>query len=115
MNGAFDRCAIEPRIAIGGFSDGASYALTLGAINGDLFTAIVAFSPGFVVAGDRHGSPRVFVSHGTRDEILPINRTSRRIVPQLRDEGYAVTYREFDGPHTVPEPVLREAFEWLSK
>ena len=31
-----------------GFSDGASYALSLGAANGDLFTHIAAFSPGFM-------------------------------------------------------------------
>ena len=36
------------RLAIGGFSDGASYALSLGLINGDLFTHIIAFSPGYM-------------------------------------------------------------------
>jgi predicted esterase len=40
------------RIAVGGFSDGASYALSLGLINGDLFRRVVAFSPGFVIPGD---------------------------------------------------------------
>jgi predicted esterase len=39
------------RIAIGGFSDGATYALSLGLINGDLFRKIVAFSPGFLIDG----------------------------------------------------------------
>src|SRR3954453_19127930 len=33
-------------LAIGGFSDGASYALSVGVINGDLFSHVVAFSPG---------------------------------------------------------------------
>jgi phospholipase/carboxylesterase len=36
------------RIALSGFSDGASYALTVGLANGDLFTHILAFSPGFM-------------------------------------------------------------------
>src|SRR5215203_3590475 len=45
----FSRYAIDPlRLAIGGFSDGASYALSLRITNGDLFTHVLAFSPGFV-------------------------------------------------------------------
>ena len=55
----FATVAVDPmRIAIAGFSDGATYALSLGLINGDLFPRIVAFSPGFVVAGEAHGPPR---------------------------------------------------------
>src|SRR5262249_54798131 len=78
----FDSLAIDPaRVAIGGFSDGATYALSLGLINGDLFRRVVAFSPGFVVSGEMHGKPAFFVSHGTADTILPIEDCSRVIVP----------------------------------
>jgi predicted esterase len=35
-------------------------------------------------------------------------------VPQLEREGYEVRYREFDGPHTVPGAVAREALEWFT-
>jgi phospholipase/carboxylesterase len=112
----FARIAIDPaRLAVGGFSDGASYALSLGLINGDLFTHVVAFSPGFMVADETRGRPAIFVSHGVNDEILPIDRTSRRLVPELRRAGYAVDYREFDGPHTVPAASVREAFDWMSR
>jgi phospholipase/carboxylesterase len=111
----FDRCAIDPRkLSVGGFSDGASYALTLGLTFGELFTHIIAFSPGFNAARERRGSPRIFVSHGTGDEILPIQNTSRRLVPLLKRSGYDVLYREFDGPHTIPPPVTTAAFKWLS-
>ncbi|WP_439331130.1 alpha/beta hydrolase [Modestobacter altitudinis] len=102
------------RVVIAGFSDGASYALGLGLANGDLFRRIVAFSPGFVPPGTpRRGSPPVFVSHGDADDVLPIDRTSRAIVPELRDDGYDVTYREFAGPHAVPPDIAREAVDWL--
>ena len=111
----FDRFSVDPgRLAMTGFSDGASYALSLGLTNGDLFSHLVAFSPGFMAPAVRRGKPPVFVSHGTRDEVLPIEDTSRRIVPMLRREGYEVRYREFDGPHAVPKPVAREALEWLT-
>ncbi|MGY1887442.1 MULTISPECIES: alpha/beta hydrolase [unclassified Blastococcus] len=111
----FATLPVDPgRIAVAGFSDGASYALGLGLANGGLFSHVVAFSPGFVPSAPRSGRPAVFVSHGVADEVLPIDRTSRRIVPALEDDGYDVTYREFDGPHTVPPDVAREAVEWLA-
>jgi predicted esterase len=101
------------RLAIEGFSDGASYALSLGLSNGDLFTHVIAFSPGFRVSGTRRGAPRVFISHGRQDPVLPIASTSRRIVPKLEEDGYDVTYREFDGPHSVPPSLAEEALAWL--
>src|SRR3954469_16968621 len=86
---AFDQCAVDPkRLAIGGFSDGATYALSVGLTNGDFFTHIIACSPGFIVPGTFKGQPKVFISHGTADNILPINDTSRRIVPGLEKAGY---------------------------
>ena len=108
----FDRYAVDARrLAIGGFSDGASYALSLGLTNGDLFTSIIAFAPGFAAPASLHGRPRIYISHGTQDRVLPIDRCSRRLVPVLRGEGYDVRYREFEGGHTIPPDVRREAIE----
>ena len=107
----FAQLPVDPaRIAIGGFSDGATYALSLGLINGDLFRRIVAFSPGFVVDGAWTGRPTCFVSHGVADTTLPIDRCSRRIVADLRRRGYDITYREFDGGHEMPEAILKAGF-----
>lgn len=111
----FAMVAVDPaRLAIGGFSDGATYALSLGLINGDLFPRIIAFSPGFVVDGAAHGRPQCFVSHGTADGVLPIERCSRRIVPALRQRGHDVTYREFTGGHELPPAIVTEAMAWLT-
>jgi predicted esterase len=110
----FDRYAVDPaRLAIGGFSDGASYALSVGITNGDLFTHVIAFSPGFMAPASQHGAPRLFISHGTHDEVLPINRCSRRIVPQVQAAGYDVLYQEFDGPHTIPAEIARQGVDWF--
>jgi poly(3-hydroxybutyrate) depolymerase len=106
-------CPVAAR-SVGGFSDGASYALSLAVANGDVFDAAVAFSPGFVVSHVVHGSPRLFVSHGVRDAVLPIDACSRRLVPDLRRGGYDVTYREFPGGHEVPDEVAHEAVSWLT-
>jgi len=110
----FSRCALDPaRVAVGGYSDGASYALSLGLANGDLFSDVFAFSPGFLAPVGQRGSPRIFVSHGTRDGWLPIDSCSRRIVPQLECAGYEVTYHEFEGGHVVPPGIVREAASWF--
>ncbi len=112
----FSRYAVDPaRLAIGGFSDGASYALSLGITNGDLFTHVIVFSPGFVAPAGQSGAPRIFVSHGTRDGALPIDRCSRRIAPELRRGGYEVTYREFDGGHEISPEISLEAVGWFSR
>jgi predicted esterase len=114
---AFAARTVDPgRLGLSGFSDGASYALGLGLANGDLFGSVLAFSAGFIPDGStRSGKPRVFMSHGTKDTILPIESCSRRIVPGLKRAGYEVTYREFDGPHTVPADISAEAVRWWLK
>ncbi|HYP02857.1 MAG TPA: PHB depolymerase family esterase [Pyrinomonadaceae bacterium] len=110
----FSRCNINPQsVAIGGFSDGASYALSLGLTNGDLFTHVIAFSPGFMAPASRQGKPRLFISHGTQDSVLPVERCSRRITQQVESAGYELRYREFDGAHAVPHEIAREAVDWF--
>jgi phospholipase/carboxylesterase len=99
-------------MAVIGVSDGASYALSVGLSNGDVFSTVIAFSPGFVAMLEPVGRPRIFVSHGTGDRILPIDACSRSFVPMLRDAGYDVMLREFDGGHDVPAPVADEALRW---
>jgi predicted esterase len=100
-------------MAIGGFSDGASYALSLGLMKGEQFSDIIAFSPGFAAPANPSGNPRIFISHGVRDQVLPIEQSSRRIVPRLRSGGYNVEYVEFSGGHSVPEHIAAAAFEWF--
>jgi phospholipase/carboxylesterase len=111
----FRRCAVDPaHVVVEGFSDGATYALSLGLTNGDLFKRIIAFSPGFIAASAFTGKPQVYISHGTADNILPIDSCSRRIVPELKGLGYDVRYHEFEGGHQVPEEIAREAAGWLT-
>jgi phospholipase/carboxylesterase len=102
------------RLSIGGVSDGASYALSLGIANGDRFGRVVAFSPGFAAPPEQVGRPRLFISHGVHDRVLPIDLCSRPLVASLREGGYDVEYREFDGGHEMPEPIVHAAFRWLT-
>ena len=115
LDRTFARYAIDPgKLAVEGFSDGASYALSLGITNGDLFSHVLAFSPGFCWPGAEIGTPRIFVSHGTSDNVLPIDACSRKIVPRIQRSGYATRYVEFDGGHTVPPEIVQDALSWFA-
>lgn len=114
LQSVFERYTINPQqCSIGGFSDGASYALSIGTTNGELFSHIVAFSPGFMRPGYLEGRPKIYISHGTNDEVLSIDYCSRRLVPRLEKQGYDVKYHEFDGPHTVPRSICQEGVHWF--
>lgn len=108
------RYAVDPkRLAVGGFSDGASYALSLGIINGGLFSHIIALSPGFMAPVSPEGLPRIFISHGVKDRVLPIDACSRTLALRLKKAGYDLEYIEFPGGHSVPEHIMEEAFDWF--
>ena len=100
------------RVAFAGFSDGASYALSLGLANGDLAEAVLAFSPGFVAPPSRTGRPRCWVAHGTADTVLPVDRCGRRVAALLERADHEVHYEEFDGGHVVRPDHLVSALAW---
>lgn len=112
----FARCRIEAQsVALLGFSDGASYALSLGVANGDLFSHLIAFSPGLLdLTTKRHGRPPIFVSHGRQDMILLASVTRNGIVPRLRKWGHEVTLHEFKGGHSVPDSIRTLALDWFA-
>ncbi len=65
----FDRYTIDPsKVAITGFSHGASYALSAGLTNGDLFTHVIAFSPNHMAPKVHLGRVRLFISQGKNDK-----------------------------------------------
>lgn len=107
LNDVFSQMRIDPhRCFIGGFSDGASYALSLGLANGDLFPAIVANSPGFCMPACRVDLPRVLITHGRQDRILPFDITGSRLAVQLDQAGYSVTFHAYDDGHTLTPEVI---------
>jgi phospholipase/carboxylesterase len=114
LKDTYARCAVDrKRMAIAGHSDGASYALSFGIGTGETFGHVMAFSPGVMQPIEVHGKPRIFISHGLSDSVMPIEVTSRQFVPRLKKLGYDVTYREYEGRHGVPPAVVREGFTWF--
>jgi len=99
------------RVTLAGFSDGASYALTIGPTRPDRYRAIIAFSPGFQARpASASGRQPVFVSHGRADRLLAFDGARDRVVPAMRAARHAVTFRPFAGGHTIPAEIIAEAF-----
>jgi len=115
LRDTYARCRVDrTRMAIAGHSDGASYSLSLGLGTGDTFGHVLAFSPGVMTPAEVHGKPKIFISHGISDPVMPIDVTSRTFVARLKRLGYDVTFREYEGRHGVPPAVVREGFEWFT-
>jgi predicted esterase len=114
LRAIFDRYPIDrARVCVAGHSDGASYALTLGITNGDLFRQVMAFSAGFLaVKAPSDAKPRIFLAHGRQDEILSFEASGRHIATMLERSGYDVTFRPFDGGHALKPEIVREAMAW---
>ncbi|MDR1998761.1 MAG: hypothetical protein LBQ06_02305 [Frankiaceae bacterium] len=112
---AFEHFPVDPaRIVAAGISDGASYALSIGLINGEFFRSVIAFSPGYFVPGRQAGRPEIFVSHGIYDSVLPIEFTGREVRRVLIEDGYAVDYREFEGGHEAPYDIAELAADYIA-
>ena len=109
----FRRAAVDPKhVVLVGFSDGASYALSLGLSNPKLFTAVVALSPGIVAPQTRIDHRQlVFIAHGRSDRVLPFDAT-KDIADALLRSGANVRFRPFDGDHQIDPESLTEALEW---
>jgi phospholipase/carboxylesterase len=98
------------RIALAGFSDGATFALAMGMQRSGPFAAVIAWSPGIALETvDPARGRRVFVSHGRQDPVLSYRRVHDDIVPELCSEGAQVTFLPFDGVHEIPQ-VAQDAF-----
>jgi len=101
------------RFAFAGFSDGGSYALSIGLSNGRLVSHVIAFSAGFMNLYLPQDWPSVLVVHGNADDQLPAERHGRVHAAKLKADGYRVEYLEFDGGHSMPPQVVAEAVKFF--
>jgi phospholipase/carboxylesterase len=114
LNWLFARCNVDTkRLGVMGFSDGATYAIALTRANGDLFKRVNVYSPGFLISVEAVGKPEYFITHGTRDQVLSFDNTQNVIVPTLRNAGYSVEFRQFDGGHGVTTALLEASVDWF--
>jgi phospholipase/carboxylesterase len=114
LSALFAQYTIDTKhVAIGGFSDGASYALSLGPRNQDLFTHIMGFSPGGLIPFPDEARAKLFVSHGRQDQILSFTNSSLNIVPLMKRRGFNVRFEAFDDKHVFREEEITKAMDWF--
>ena len=100
-------------LAFAGFSDGGSYALSVGLSNGDVASHVIALSAGFMNTFTRQGSPKVFIAHGRSDTQLPFETSARAHAMKLLEEGVDLTLLPFDGEHVIVPSVVERAVSFF--
>lgn len=109
------------RIVLGGFSQGAVMAYSLGLGAGRPVPAGILALSGFMptVAGfefdlaPRRGLP-VAIAHGSLDPIIPVN-LGRAARDRLSEAGLAVEYHESAMGHTIDPRALPELQRWVAQ
>jgi len=91
-------CSVDrTRMTVAGFSDGASYSLSLGISYGDEFSRIISMSPGVMQPMAARGKPKIFISHGIAIESCRSTRRAGGSCRASRASATNVTYREYGG------------------
>ncbi|HEX7937803.1 MAG TPA: alpha/beta hydrolase-fold protein [Gemmatimonadaceae bacterium] len=114
LNYTFKHINVNPtRVAMAGFSDGGIESLGVGIANGDLFTHVMAYSPGALIAPFQQGKPKCFISHGQADTQLSFEFDRDNIAGKLTQNAYDVTFVPFNGGHEVPTDIARQSATWF--
>ncbi len=114
----YRRYPIDPgRQALFGYSDGASYALSVGLSNPGIFRAIMGWAAGFCVLdaeAPEEPKPWVLLEYGTHDQVFPFERIALPMRKQLEGRGYPLEFRvDEGGKHWPPTDFQHEALDWF--
>ena len=107
------------RQALLGFSDGASYALSVGLSNPQLFRAIMAWAAGFATVDptflrEDDPKPHVLLEYGTHDPVFPFEQIAVPMRAALEGAGYPLEFRiDQGGRHWPSGDFQREALDWF--
>lgn len=109
----FARVTVDPaRIGVMGFSDGATYAVSVGTANSQLFRTVIAFSPGPAFPTRFDTRQRIFISHAEEDPVLPFS-TTRGMVAKMRVRKMPIIFVSFHGKHAVPKEIHARAVNYF--
>lgn len=109
----FAKVAIDPaKMGVMGFSNGATYSLSIGTANPQLFSTVIALSPGPAFPTKFDQAQRVFISHGEQDNVLPYSYT-RSVVAKLRVKKMPIEFHAFKGKHEIPDAIRARAIDFF--
>ena len=117
---AMEKAGAEPgKVVLGGFSQGGGITLRYGLPRPEQFAGLAILS-GFFRDQDEveqqlpeNRDQRIFVTHGTRDQVVDIERGGRGTKAFLEAAGYKPLYKEYDMAHEIPPSVVRDLSAWL--
>lgn len=101
-----------------GYSDGASYALSMALSNPGVFDAALCWAAGFVVVdrssiGRPGRKPRIYLEYGTHDELFPFEQIALPMRDDLRKAGYELEFSVDEGGRHWPSGTFHaEALSW---
>jgi len=121
----YRRYPIDPlQQAMIGYSDGASYALSVGLCNAHLFNALMVWAAGFLVldpptaealraGGTPEVKPRIYLEYGTHDQLFPFEQVALPMRQSLEASGHDVTFSVDEGGRHWPSGTfVNEALDW---
>ena len=109
----FTKVAVDPaRVGIMGFSDGATYAVSIGTANPQLFHTVIAYSPGPAFPTKFDATQRIFISHAEEDPVLPYS-TTRGMIARMRVKKMPLMFESFHGGHEVPKAIHAKAVAYF--
>ena len=107
------------RQALLGYSDGASYGLSVGLSNPRQFRAVMAWAAGFVALDaatipEDAPKPLVYLEYGTHDELFPFEQVAVPMRQTLESGGYDVSFHVDQGGRHWPSSTFQdEALDWF--
>ncbi len=110
--------ADDGRAMLLGFSQGGGMTYRMGLARPDKFAALIALSaslPDPEILRPRlpnHRNQPVFVAHGAYDQMVSMD-SARRTREFLNEEGYTLSYNEYNMGHEIPVEVLRDMVPWM--
>jgi len=101
-----------------GYSDGASYALSLALSNPGFFDAALCWAAGFAMldrgaVGSEDKRTRFYLEYGTADELFPFDQIALPMRENLRRAGHEVEFSVDEGGRHWPSGRFQpEALDW---
>jgi predicted esterase len=106
-----------------GYSDGASYALSVGLCNATMFHSLIVWAAGFLVLDPPTAEqfkvaipeprPRIYLEYGTHDPLFDFQTVALPMRDQLLGAGFDVTFSVDEGGRHWPSGSFpTEALDW---
>lgn len=111
----------EKRVYLCGFSQGSIMAYSVGLTVPEKIKGIAIMSgrlleevKPMIASKDKLKNLKVFISHGTNDNVLSISN-AREANSYLKQVGINATYKEYSEPHTISNAMFNDMLIWLKK